>query len=260
MGCLRLGFSPAAPAGAVGTSQRRHFVASFVGNFVAFVESNRVIHASARGGVGANRLRHNSVVSQKMVKEVRKFGSSKVWALACTEAPRPPRRHKLTVQQPEGRARRPRHAAMRCDRRAAHKTPYSQPAHSATYPPLRELPQSGADIPVCAGLRGQTEMSAPHYHTPSLRLAGTASPHLCWRALAGASPALHDNRRQSTTACIWQTDAYSMTMSRPYRASLFFDLYPGRCPGLVYRAPSGLSSALAQAAPVTGHGGPVPLE
>ena len=32
-----------------------------------------------------------------------------------------------------------------------------------------------------------------------LRLAGTASPHLCWRASSGASPHLDDNRRQRTT-------------------------------------------------------------
>ena len=38
----------------------------------------------------------------------------------------------------------------------------ANPAHSATYPPLRNLPQSGADIPVCARPRGQTGMSAPH--------------------------------------------------------------------------------------------------
>ena len=47
----------------------------------------------------------------------------------------------------------------------------ANPANSATYPPLRERPQSGADIPVCARPRGQTGMSAPHYHAPSLRLA-----------------------------------------------------------------------------------------
>ena len=38
--------------------------------------------------------------------------------------------------------------------------------------------------------------SAPQYHAPSLRLAGTASPHLCWRASAGAYPALDDTRRR----------------------------------------------------------------
>ena len=59
--------------------------------------------------------------------------------------------------------------------------------------------QCGADIPVCARPRGQTGMSAPHYHAPSLRLAETASPHLCLRAFAEASPALDDNRRQRTS-------------------------------------------------------------
>jgi hypothetical protein len=45
--------------------------------------------------------------------------------------------------------------------------------------------QSGADIPVCARPRGQTGMSAPQYHAPSLRRARTASPfYLCWRASA----------------------------------------------------------------------------
>ena len=71
----------------------------------------------------------------------------------------------------------------------------ANPAHSATYPPLRELHQSGADIPVCARTRGQTGMSAPHYHTPALRLAGTASPHLRLRAFARASPALDEFKR-----------------------------------------------------------------
>ena len=48
---------------------------------------------------------------------------------ACTEAPRPPRRHKLTVQHPKGRAGRPRHAATRRDRRAANreKAPTARP-------------------------------------------------------------------------------------------------------------------------------------
>ena len=41
------------------------------------------------------------------------------FAGACTEAPRPPRRHKFTVQRTKGRASRPRHAATRRDRRAA---------------------------------------------------------------------------------------------------------------------------------------------
>ena len=51
------------------------------------------------------------------------------FAAACTEPPRPPRRRRLTVRQPKCRARRlsyvalakygSRHAAMRCDRRAA---------------------------------------------------------------------------------------------------------------------------------------------
>ncbi len=76
----------------------------------------------------------------------------------------------------------------------------ADPAHPTTYPTLRELPHCGADIPVCARPRGQTRMSAPHYHAPSLRLAGTASPHLCLRAFSGATPALDDSRRQSTTA------------------------------------------------------------
>ena len=42
-------------------------------------------------------------------------------------------------------------------------------------------------------------MSAPQYHAPSLRLAGTASPHLCLRAFARATLALDDSRRQPTT-------------------------------------------------------------
>ena len=58
------------------------------------------------------------------------------------------------------------------------------------------VPQCGADIPVCTGLRGQAGMPAPHYHAPSLRLAGTASPHLCWRAFAEASQRRDDNRRR----------------------------------------------------------------
>jgi hypothetical protein len=37
-----------------------------------------------------------------------------------------------------------------------------------------------------------------------------------------------------------------LTISRPYRASLFLPRYPGRCPGLVCLAPSGLSSTLSR--------------
>ena len=124
----------------------------------------------------------------------------------------------------EGRASRPRHAATRCDRRAAHRLCTATPAHSATYPPLRELPRSGADIPVCARPRGQTGMSAPQYHAPSLRLAGTASPHLCWRAFADASPALDDNRQRLASG---RQTPNSMTISRPYRASRFWPITQG---------------------------------
>ena len=129
------------------------------------------------------------------------------------------------------------------------------------------LPQSGADIPVCARPRGQAGMSATHYHAPSLRLAETASPHLRLRAFARASPALDDRRRHPTTInhnrhrlASGRQAPSSMTISRPFRASLFSPRYPGRCPGLVCFAPSGLSSTLSQAAPVTGHGGPVQRE
>ena len=97
----------------------------------------------------------------------------------------------------------------------------TNPARSATYPPLRELPQSGADIPVCARPRGQTGMSAPHYHAPSLRLAGTASPHLCWRAFAEAFPALDDRRRQATTADNLQIAPVPRTISRLFSARHF---------------------------------------
>ncbi len=38
---------------------------------------------------------------------------------------------------------------------------------------------------------------------------------------------------------------------RPFRASLFSPRYPGRCPGLVYRAPSGLASTLSRTWSVT---------
>jgi hypothetical protein len=40
----------------------------------------------------------------------------------------------------------------------------------------RMVLQCGADIPVCAGRRGQAGMPAPHCHAPSLRPAGTALP------------------------------------------------------------------------------------
>jgi hypothetical protein len=72
----------------------------------------------------------------------------------------------------------------------------------------RMLPQCGADIPVCARPRGQAGMPAPHYHAPSLRLAGTASPHLCWRS-RGNSPATRhqpDHRGWFST-----TSAFSAT-------------------------------------------------
>ncbi len=130
--------------------------------------------------------------------EVLKFGCSKVWAGACTEPPCPPRQHKFTVQRTKGRASRPC-LPLRGMTGEPHTSPCNaNPAYSATYPPLRELSQSGADIPVCALPRGQTGMSAPQSHAPSLRLAGTASPYLSWRAFAGANPALDDSRRLTT--------------------------------------------------------------
>jgi hypothetical protein len=71
--------------------------------------------------------------------------------------------------------------------------------------PSTNAAQCGADIPVCARLRGQTGMSAPHYHAPSRAgLAGTASPYLCLRAFAGAVPVLDDNRPRRSSR---QTDA-----------------------------------------------------
>ena len=81
----------------------------------------------------------------------------------------------IRYSEPQGRASRPRHAATRCDRRAAHRLCTATPAHSATYPPLRELPRSGADIPVCARPRGQTGMSAPHF-VPTLCQKSCISP------------------------------------------------------------------------------------
>jgi hypothetical protein len=66
--------------------------------------------------------------------------------------------------------------------------------------PATNAAQSGADIPVCARPRGQTGMSAPHYHAPSQRLAGTASPHLCWRAFAEAHQTLDPHRPQPPPA------------------------------------------------------------
>jgi len=73
-------------------------------------------------------------------------------------------------------------------------------------------------------------MSAPHYHAPSLRLAGTASPHLCLRALAGASPTLDDSRRQSTTAFIWQTDALFHDYVPSLQGSFVFASLPRALP------------------------------
>ena len=67
-------------------------------------------------------------------------------------------------------------------------------------------------------------MSAPQYHAPSLRLAGTASPHLCWRAFADASPALDDNRQRLASG---RQTPNSMTISRPYRASRFWPITQG---------------------------------
>ena len=66
--------------------------------------------------------------------------------------------------------------------------------------------------------------SAPQYHAPSLRLAGTASPHLCWRAFADASPALDDNRQRLASG---RQTPNSMTISRPYRASRFWPITQG---------------------------------
>ncbi len=73
-------------------------------------------------------------------------------------------------------------------------------------------------------------MPAPHYHAPSLRLAGTASPHLCLRAFARPSPALDNRRQQSTTACIWQTDALFQNYVTPLQGSHIFALLPRALP------------------------------
>jgi len=83
-----------------------------------------------------------------------------------------------------------------CPARAASRDGFALPVLARF---CRSCPQSGADIPVCAPGCGQTGMSAPHCHTPSLRLAGKAAPYLCWRASAEVSTALDDSRRQSTT-------------------------------------------------------------
>ena len=59
--------------------------------------------------MGQNRLRHNSVVSQKRVIGVLKFGSSKVLkleAIACTEPHSPQSQRKLTVQHKKSANRR----------------------------------------------------------------------------------------------------------------------------------------------------------
>ena len=84
---------------------------------------------------GRERARMEGVFFNREIRE----RSSKVRADACTEPSRPPRRHKLTVQPLKGRRREPH--TRHCN---------ANPAHSAIYPPLRVLPQSGADIPVCA--------------------------------------------------------------------------------------------------------------
>ena len=79
-------------------------------------------------------------------------------------------------------------------------------------------------------------MSAPHYHAPSLWLAGTASPYPCCACGAARhSTTADDSQRQSTTACIWQTDALFHDYTTPFRASHLTHSI-GCCPGLVYRA------------------------
>ena len=109
--------------------------------------------------------------------------------------------------------------------------------------------------------------------SPALRLSLEPHPHAAGAPRLPAVPAspspfytllLHssiirlsrminkrDRRRQATTARSVRQTPCSKTISRPYRASRFSPHYPGRCPGLVYRAPSGLSSTLSRALPVT---------
>jgi hypothetical protein len=68
--------------------------------------------------------------------------------------------------------------------------------------------------------------------SPALRLLLEPHPH------AAGTPHLPTTPRRGRRASGRQTP-YSKTMSRPFRASHFLAHSPGRCPGLVCRAPSG---------------------
>jgi len=103
--------------------------------------------------------------------------------------------------------------------------------------------QCGTDIPVCAGLRGQAGMPAPRCTLHRCRASrdGFALPVLVrlFRSRPGT------RRRRATSG----RTPIAKTMSRPFRASHFSGHFPGRCPGLVCHALSGLSSALSLAPP-----------
>ena len=95
-----------------------------------------------------------------------------------------------------------------------------------------------ADRNVCPTLPRSIAATSPARRHPSC--AGAPLPEPPRHATTS-----DDKRRRLASG---RQTPYSMTISRPFRARQFLPRYPGRCPGLVYHAPSGLSSALSQAA------------
>ena len=171
-----------------------HFVASFVGNFV---ESNR---ESSREGAASPRPFTLFCDTTGLCR--------KRFSPTCTEPPRPPGLHKLTVRQPEGRASRPRHAATRRDRRAARRMASAQAYGTAT----ERYPGDGAQHGLAAvGLQSYPAASSS---TPSAHGGDAAST----------------NHAPPFAAGISQTDAISKTISRPFRASRHFGIFPRALP------------------------------
>jgi len=128
--------------------------------------------------------------------------------------PRLPTRHKLTVQQPKGRASRPRHAATRCDRRAAHRARYRQPR------PIRHLSAFAGAAPEWRGhscLRASTRAGRNVCHTLPRSITAASRDGVAPPALARLCESFpgtrrqtttpDDNQPQSTSACIRQTGA-----------------------------------------------------
>ena len=150
-------------------------------------------------------------------------------AVDCTEAPRPPPPHKLTVQQPSRLSRRWSDGAARpCSCGLAvwpcgflFSPIRTRQGRRVYQPDARYCRQPGRRRPICAGAFSG---AAPGWRGHScLRTSTRADRNVCPtlpRSIAAASrdgvaPSVLARlcrsdpvtRRQATTACIWQTDA-----------------------------------------------------